>query len=99
MAHAKRLAILACLDRKELSVGELAETLDAPLSTISRHLGELKGKHLVISRQEGHRVFYRAADPRIVQACQLIRQVLIDGMKKRGDIAQEIDPDDIIVDD
>lgn len=99
LAHSKRLAILACLDRKELSVGELAEILGAPLSTISRHLGELKGKHLVIARQEGHKVFYRPADRRIIEACLLIRQVLIDGMKKRGDIAQEIDPDEIIVDD
>ena len=97
MAHAKRLAILACLDRREMSVGELAEAIGSPLSTVSRHLGALKGRHLVLARKEGHKVFYRTADPRVAEACSLIRTVLIDGMKKRGEIAMEINPEEIIV--
>ena len=99
LASPYRLAILACLDRREMSVGELAETLGAPLSSVSRHLGKLKDKHLVIARKDGHKVFYRPADSRIVAACSLIRTVLIDGMKKRGELVQEIDPDGIIADD
>ena len=70
-----RLAILACLDKKELSVGELAEVLGVPLSTVSRHLSALKSKHLVLARKEGHKVFYTPADRRIVDACSLIRTV------------------------
>ncbi len=99
LANPLRLAILACLDKKELSVGELAEALGAPLSTVSRHLGALKAKHLVLARKDGHKVFYSPADRRIVEACSLIRMVLIDGMKKRGEIAMGIKPDEIIVDD
>ncbi|MCK9996605.1 MAG: winged helix-turn-helix transcriptional regulator [Candidatus Krumholzibacteria bacterium] len=99
LASPLRLAILACLDKKELSVGELAEIFGVPLSTISRHLSALKGRHLVLARKEGHKVFYSPADRRIVDACSLIRTVLIDGMKKRGEIAMEIKPDEIIVDD
>lgn len=99
LANPMRLAILACLDKRELSVGELAETFGAPLSTVSRHLSALKGQHLVLARKEGHKVFYRPADRRIVEACALIRMALIDGMKKRGEIALEIKPDEIIVDD
>ncbi len=98
LANPMRLAILACLDKRELSVGELAEILKAPLSTVSRHLGALRGKHLVLARKEGHKVFYSPTDRRIVEACALIRMVLIDGMKKRGEIAMEIKPDEIIVD-
>ena len=96
LASPQRLAILACLDRREMSVGELAEAIGSPLSTISRHLSALKGKHLVLARKEGHKVFYRPADHRIIEACQLIRTVLIDGMKKRGEVALEIDPENII---
>jgi ArsR family transcriptional regulator len=99
LANPQRLAILACLDKRELSVGELAEVLGAPLSTVSRHLSALKDKHLVLARKDGHKVFYRPADQRIVEACSLIRRVLLDGMKKRGEIALEIKPDEIIVDD
>ena len=99
LASPKRLAIMACLDRREMSVSELAEALDTPLSSISRHLTVMKNKHLVISRPEGTKVFYRPADKRLVDACSLIRTVLIDGMKKRGELAQEINPREIIEED
>ena len=99
LASSKRLAIMACLDRREMSVSELSEALEAPLSTVSRHLSVMKGKHLVIARKEGNKVFYRPADKRIVDACHLIRTVLIDGMKKRGEVALEINPMEIITDD
>lgn len=96
LANPKRLAILACLDKKEMSVGELAEAIDSPMSTVSRHLTLLKGKHLVKLRKEGTTVFYSPADTRIIEACGVIRAVLIDSMKKRGLIAQGIDIDNII---
>ena len=99
LANPKRLAIMACLDRRELSVSELAEALGIPLSSTSRHLTVMKNKHLVIARHEGTKVFYRPADKRIVEACSLIRTVLIDGMKKRGELAMEIDPREVIEDD
>jgi hypothetical protein len=52
-----------------------------------------------VARKEGHKVFYSPADQRIIDAYGIIRTVLIDGMKKRGEIAMEIKPDEIIVDD
>ena len=99
LASPKRLAMMACLDRREMSVSELAEALDIPLSSVSRHLTVMKNKHLVIARKEGTKVFYRPADKRIVDACSLIRTVLIDGMKKRGELAMGINPHEIIDDD
>ena len=95
LASPKRLAILACLERSEMSVGELASALGASMSTVSRHLTVMKDKHLVISRQEGTRVFYRVADPRLSEACGLIRTVLFDGMRERGELAQGIGPEEI----
>lgn len=87
---------MACLDRKEMNVGELAEAIESPLSTVSRHLTLLKNKHLVKSRQEGTMVFYSAADRRIIEACALIRSVLIESMKRRGLVAKELDINKII---
>jgi ArsR family transcriptional regulator len=88
--------IMACLDRREMSVGELAEAIESPLSTVSQHLSVLKNKHLVASRKEGQTVIYSPTDSRIMDACRLIRTVLIDGMKRRGEIAHEIDPSGVI---
>ena len=97
LANPKRLMIMACLDRQELSVGELAEIIGSPMSTVSQHLNVLKNKYLVASRKEGQSVYYHPTDRRIMDACQIIRTVLIDIMMKRREIAHEIDPNEVIV--
>ena len=98
LANPSRLAIMACLDVRDMSVGEIAEVIEISLPAASQHLAALKGKHLVVSRKEGAKVFYSIPDKRIVEACRLIRKVLIDSMKQRGEIAAELFSDgDIII--
>jgi ArsR family transcriptional regulator len=98
-ANPKRLMILALLTRRELSVGEIADSIGVSMATASQHLSLLRSKHIVDSRRDGQTVYYRPTDPRLMEACRMIRTVLLDGMKLRGEIAQEIDPDDLVVDD
>ena len=97
-SNPKRLMILALLNKREMSVGEIAECIGVPLATVSQHLSVLRTKHVVEARKEGQTVFYRPTDPRLMDACTLIRTVLLDGMKKRGEIALEINADGIIMD-
>ena len=92
LASAKRLMIMALLSDGERSVGELADAMGCALPTVSQHLSVLKSKHAVTSRKEGQTVFYRVTDPRLMDACTLIRTVLLDGMRSRGEIADQIDP-------
>jgi len=89
LASAKRLMILDLLSEKEMSVGELAREMDTPLATVSQHLGILRGKNVVEARKEGQTVYYRTMDPRLKEACLLIRTILLDGMQKRGELAAE----------
>jgi hypothetical protein len=46
----------------------------------------------VQTRKEGQTVNYSLADRRIIEACTLIRSVLLDKMKERGQVAKKIDP-------
>jgi DNA-binding transcriptional ArsR family regulator len=92
LSNPKRLMILALLAKKEMNVGEIAEVIAAPLSNVSQHLSLLKAQSLVQTRKEGQTVHYSLSDRRIIQACTLIRSVLLDKMKERGQIALEIDP-------
>ena len=92
LANPKRLMIIALLSEHEMSVGELAEATDTALPTISQHLRVLREHHIVATRKEGQTVFSRIIDPRIMDACTAIRSVLLDSMKRRGDIAHEMDP-------
>ena len=92
LSNPKRLMMLALLGKQEMSVGEIAQVIAVPLSNVSQHLALLKAQNLVLTRKDGQTVFYRLADRRILQACTLIRSVLLDRMKERGQVAQEIDP-------
>ena len=61
-----RLRMLRILEGTEFSVVEVMEILDAPQSTISRHLARLKEAGLVESRRQGAMIFYsrsRAESP------------------------------------
>jgi len=98
LANPKRLMILALLSRQEMNVGEIADSMDTALATVSQHLTALRGKHIVESRREGQTVYYHLKDPRLMEACILIRSVLLDGMKRRGEIAKEIEVDPVGVD-
>jgi DNA-binding transcriptional ArsR family regulator len=92
LAHPKRLMILALLGKREMSVGQIADVIGVSLPNVSQHLAVLKRYHLVVARKEGQTVHYRLADRRIIQACTLIRSVLLDQMKARGMSARTLDP-------
>jgi ArsR family transcriptional regulator len=92
LSNPKRLMILALLAKKEMNVGEIAEVIAVPLSNVSQHLSLLKAQSLVRTRKDGQTVNYSLSDRRIIEACTLIRSVLLDKMKERGQVAQEIDP-------
>ena len=90
LANPKRLMIIALLSEQSMNVGEIAKAIDTPLPTVSQHLRALRNKHIVASRKEAQTVIYRATDPRILQACTLIRATLLDGMQERGELAREL---------
>lgn len=92
LANATRLAILECLHTGEKSVTDIADEVGATITAVSQHLRLLRDKHVVIARKEGQTVFYRLRDPRMIDACHLIRAVLMDGMKEEGDLVREAAP-------
>jgi ArsR family transcriptional regulator len=98
LANPKRLMILALLGSREMSVGEIADFMGAPLSNVSQHLTRLKAQDVVKTRREGQTIYCRLADRRILKACALIRAVLLDGMKAHGQVAREIAPGYVIAD-
>jgi len=61
LADATRARLLACLERHELTVGELQDVLQLPQSTVSRHLKALADAGWVASRERGASNRYRMA--------------------------------------
>lgn len=90
IASQKRLEIIQLLKNRELSVGEMVEMLGVRQPNLSQHLSLLRRHNIVTNRKKGLSVYYSLADPRIAEACQLIREFLTDQHKADADIAQLI---------
>ena len=61
LSDATRARLLACLERQELTVGELQDVLQLPQSTVSRHLKALADAGWVSARESGPSNRYRMA--------------------------------------
>ena len=58
LAHSSRLFILHKLDAQELCVKELAQLIGSDISTVSKHLAQLKNVGLVTDEKRGNCVYY-----------------------------------------
>jgi len=88
MAHPLRLAILHCLKAGEKTVNDLAETVGASQSNVSQHLALMRQRGIVKTRKVGSNIFYRVASPKISQACDMVREVLIEQLAQRQEMAK-----------
>jgi DNA-binding transcriptional ArsR family regulator len=98
LSNPKRLMIIALLSKRDLSVGEISKATDTALATISQQLRVLREHHIVNTKKNGQAVYYSLADSTLMDACVMIRRILLDGMRKHGAIAQEMDPEGVAMD-
>jgi len=82
-ANDKRLEIINLLKEKEMSNSELMQKTGLPKVNISQHMNVLKTKGVVLARREGIQLYYRIANPKIIQACNLMREVLMDQLVEK----------------
>lgn len=90
LADPKRLRIIAILRRGEMTVSALAGALGLPQANVSHHLAILRRLGLVVPRREGAQVFYSIANPKVVQACELMREVLLETIESRGSLVRAV---------
>jgi DNA-binding transcriptional ArsR family regulator len=76
LANPRRLEILHRLVVGPCEVRRLAEEIGASQPNISQHLAVLRAAGIVDAERDGREVRYRLADPDVMVACGLMRQVL-----------------------
>lgn len=76
LADPKRLLILNALRDGERSVTDICEELDLPQANVSQHLAVLRDRGLAATRRDGQRVFYSVSSSKIIQAMDLLREVM-----------------------
>jgi DNA-binding transcriptional ArsR family regulator len=63
-----RILILWTLSEEELSVGEIANTVNASIQNTSHHLRIMKDKGILNARRQGQTIFYSIHDREMVES-------------------------------
>ena len=75
LADAKRLCVVERLADGERSVSDLSRDVGCQGPNMSQHLAVLRQAGIVATRREGSTVFYRLADPAVLDAYRILQQV------------------------
>lgn len=88
LANDKRQMILDVLRYGELSVGGIAEQTGIGQANLSQHLSLMRTHGVVKTRRDGSRVYYSISNPKLVQAFDLITEVMREMLDERTKTAE-----------
>jgi len=88
LASPKRIEILDALKSGEKTVSELVEILGVPKANVSQHLAVMRYKGILKSRREGINIYYSVSNPKVIEACILMKEVLMEQMREKGKLAE-----------
>jgi DNA-binding transcriptional ArsR family regulator len=86
LADPSRIMILYSLADGSHNVTEICNALGMPQPSVSRHLKILRERRMVTTERQGTVVHYSLADGRLIEALDLLRAVLRDGLAKRAEL-------------
>ena len=84
-----RLLMIYALSEGPRNVTDLANELGVAQPTASRHLKILRDRGLVYTVRQGTTVTYHIADPRLIQALDLLRTVMRERLEHRAGLMSE----------
>jgi ArsR family transcriptional regulator len=91
IASPKRLEIISALKEGEKSVTELVEILGVPKANVSQHLAMMRHKGILKARRKGVNIYYSISNPKVVEACSLMKEVLTEMMRERRKLAKLVE--------
>ncbi|MFW5976849.1 MAG: ArsR/SmtB family transcription factor [Bacillota bacterium] len=90
IAHAKRIEIIYLLQNEEMHVDQIARKMGISKANVSQHLSLLREKGVVYSRKEGLKVYYKICSPKLIKACELMKEIMLERLSEKMNISKEI---------
>jgi len=87
-SHPKRLELINALRDKEMNVGDLSQRLGLTIGNLSQHLAMMRERRILVSKKEGNLVYYRIANPRLLEAFDLLREILFEQIRRDAALIQ-----------
>src|SRR4030067_3705530 len=78
LTNPKRIEILNTLQNEEKTVTELVKALGVSKANVSQHLAVMRHKGILATRRVGAKIYYRVANPKVIEAGPLTADVLFE---------------------
>src|SRR4030042_5528505 len=89
ISNPRRQAIIDTIRKSEMTVSELVKKTGISQANLSQHLAILRTKGVVHARREGNNIYYSIANLKIIEAYDLISEVLRDATSSRNKTVTE----------
>lgn len=90
LGHPLRIEIIDILQDQELCFTDILEVTGGLKSNLSQHLSVMTKKGILKVRREGQCNYFTLSSKKVAQACRLMREVLIENLKKQNAILEKI---------
>lgn len=90
LANPTRLKIMNLLREGEKSVKDLRNWLGLPKANLSQHLSILRQRRIVSTRRVGLNVYYKITNPKMIKACDILREVLFEQLQEGEKLSRGI---------
>ncbi|HHT9116277.1 MAG: winged helix-turn-helix transcriptional regulator [Planctomycetes bacterium] len=90
-SHPTRLEIINTLREKEMNVTELSGKIGIDMGNLSQHLGMMRDRRILTPRKEGNVVYYQLTNPKMLNAFDILREILIEQIKRDGTLVDALE--------
>lgn len=84
LSEVTRLKLLRILEEKEMTVGDLASTINTSQANVSKHLKVLVNAGVLSRRAQGTAAYYSIGDPIILKICDTVCDGMMERMKSKA---------------
>jgi ArsR family transcriptional regulator len=89
LANPIRIEIINTLRNRELPYGDLLSALKIKKANLSQHLAVMRSKGIVKTRRDGVNIYYRIANPKVLKACDIMREVLLEQLSETNKLIKK----------
>ena len=90
LSHPLRIEVIDILQEGELFFSDILEITGGLKSNLSQHLSVMVKQGILRMRKEGICNYYRLSSMKVARACDLMREVLTENLKKHKTILEKM---------
>lgn len=90
LAHPLRIEVIELLQKGEMRFGDLLEKTGGLKSNMSQHLSVMVSSGILKVRKDSKSKYYRLSSAKVANACSIMREVLIENLKKQQEVLKKI---------